>query len=243
MIDKNEIHRVGKQLAFNPWQAEKDYLQHLFLRELYSSISQELVFKGGTCLQKAYGLHRFSRDLDFNLTKNIKITSVIERVAKKLADIGLFNKISKTEESVYSLNFLIEFNSSEMKNSLTIQISKREKLGLESKQVSITPLYSDIPPYFVMCMDEQEIAAEKIRAIYERAFPRDVYDFWFLLRKGIKLDSLLIGKKLIRTKQHYDKKILLNKIAMISKNWNELKDLLVVYPEFDSVMKDVEEKL
>ena len=67
MIDKNNIREVEKRLGFSFWQAEKDYLQHLFLRELYSTVGTELVFKGGTALQKAYGLHRFSRDLDFNL--------------------------------------------------------------------------------------------------------------------------------------------------------------------------------
>lgn len=259
MLDKPEIHAVGKELGFTPWQAEKDYLQHLFLRELYSRISDELVFKGGTCLQKAYDLHRFSRDLDFNRIKP-GIVAAIPKIAKKLGQL-LPNRLSRTEETPYSSNFLIEFdsairtnltknlsavefaNSTTMKNSLTIQISKREKLQMIPKQVAITPRYANIPPYFVVCMDETEIAAEKIRAIYQRAFPRDVYDLWFLLRKGILPPLPLINKKLAQIRVRYQRGAFLEKVAGISAQWGELKDLLPAYPAFGNVQKEIEEKI
>ena len=243
MIDKIKIHEIGKQIGVTSWQAEKDYLQHLFLRDLYSHINQELVFKGGTCLQKAYGLHRFSRDLDFNINGEINLKTMLEKISKELATIGLLNNISKTEENKYAANFLMKFDSTEMKNSLTIQMSKREICELQPRQIAITPLYSDISPYFVFCMDEQEIAAEKIRAIYQRAFPRDVYDLWFLIKRGTKLDMLLIQKKLATIKQTYDKTKCIGHIRAISKNWDELKDLLFAYPKFEEVIQEIQEKL
>ena len=242
-MDKTVIHEIGKRMGFSQWQAEKDYLQHIFLYELYSFVNRELVFKGGTCLQKAYGLHRFSRDLDFNLTTEFNANSAVLRVAKKLTELGFPNKVSKTEETQYSLNFLVEFSSQVMKNSLTIQISKREMLLMPPKQVAITPLYTEIPPYFCVCMAEEEIAAEKIRAIYQRAFPRDVYDFWFLLLKGIRPSQALVSKKLSRIKEKYEKEKLMLRVNSVSKNWVELSDLLVAYPPFESVVADIEKKL
>ena len=48
----------------------------------------------------------------------------------------------------------------------------------------------------VQIMDEIEIISEKVRAIMTRNKARDVYDLWFLLKKGIKPDMGLINQKL-----------------------------------------------
>ena len=49
-----------------PYQKEKDYIEELFLAEIYEE-ADELVFKGGTAMSKFYGSTRFSDDLDFSV--------------------------------------------------------------------------------------------------------------------------------------------------------------------------------
>jgi len=44
-------------------------------------------------------------------------------------------------------------------------------------------------------MEEKEILAEKVRAVYQREKARDVYDIWYLLNvKKIQIDFMLIQK-------------------------------------------------
>lgn len=71
MIDRNELGEYARALKYNIYQAEKDYVQHVFLAALYSVSATEFVFKGGTALQKAYGLDRFSEDLDFTASASV----------------------------------------------------------------------------------------------------------------------------------------------------------------------------
>ena len=65
MLERSEIARFGPP-GFHLAQKEKDYVQHWLLTYLSRS-GFSGVFKGGTCLQKAFGLPRYSEDLDYTL--------------------------------------------------------------------------------------------------------------------------------------------------------------------------------
>jgi predicted nucleotidyltransferase component of viral defense system len=67
MLKREDLEKFKSVTGLNIWQIERDYLQHLFLLFLSRYVKDELVFKGGTALQKAYALNRFSIDLDFTL--------------------------------------------------------------------------------------------------------------------------------------------------------------------------------
>lgn len=54
--------------------------------------------------------------------------------------------------------------------------------------------------------------AEKIRAFLTRAKGRDLYDLWFLLEKGVKIDPLLVDKKLEQVGKKFNQEVLLRKI-------------------------------
>jgi predicted nucleotidyltransferase component of viral defense system len=45
-------------------------------------------------------------------------------------------------------------------------------------------------------MQKEEMLAEKVRALLYGNHARDVYDLWFLLKKGTNVDKSLIDKKL-----------------------------------------------
>ena len=46
-------------------------------------------------------------------------------------------------------------------------------------------LYHDIPPFPIWSMNPSEILAEKIRELMYRKKARDLFDVYFLIRKGI----------------------------------------------------------
>ncbi|MEM4522876.1 MAG: nucleotidyl transferase AbiEii/AbiGii toxin family protein [Nitrososphaeria archaeon] len=247
MLDKRQIQELTKVSGFSLWQTEKDYLQHVFFLFLSIESKRELIFKGGTALQKVYGLNRFSLDLDFTST-NGKEEEIVNKIAKDIKDFGYETEVSKNvryKEESKSLTLKIKgplYDGTEKSiTSLRIEISNRRDLQLEPETKEIVPIYPDIRPYIVLVMRLEEILAEKIRAIYKRGRARDLYDLWFLIRKNTKYDTKLINKKLEYYKLTYNKQELKKKIQEIEKIWvQELKPIATFTPQFQTILKDIE---
>ncbi|MFQ6055879.1 MAG: nucleotidyl transferase AbiEii/AbiGii toxin family protein [Methanosarcinales archaeon] len=89
MITKIELQRLAKQNGINTHIQEKDYLQYHILHSLYSK-TEDIVFKGGTCLKIVYGFDRFSEDLDFATNTHVEnIISLIKKVITDLDYVGI----------------------------------------------------------------------------------------------------------------------------------------------------------
>ena len=248
MITKNELQEYCVLNGLNLWQAERDYLQHIFLIFLSRHLSNELVFKGGTALQKAYGLNRFSIDLDFTQKEDIDITALIEKIVAAITAFGY--KSGYEEIKTAGRTFKIKVQGPLYINTLTsvatlnIEISQRENLLLTPKIANITPVYRDLQPYSLSVMHEEEIMAEKIRAVISRNKPKDVFDLNFLLNKGIKLDTKLINKKMEYYKQKFSKRMLIENIKKKESVWEkEMKNYLFNVPDFRMLLSQIEEKL
>jgi len=220
-------------------------LQHLFLFFLSTHTSNELVFKGGTALQKCYGLNRFSEDLDFTVNKKINLEKPLNKI-KENFDVFGFPATLKHVKSKLTKNYKLKikgplYNGSERTiSSLRIEISLRKDLILKPEVKEIIPAYHDIQPYTVFVMNINEILAEKVRSIMQREKARDVYDLWFLLNKKAKPNIGLIQRKLQIFNLNFDRKIFFTKIHNIKKLWERELNLYVTsLPKFDNVEKDI----
>lgn len=70
MIDREEIREMAREFQLDPNIVEKDYTLGWLLAGLaaHPSLSDQWIFKGGTCLKKCYfETYRFSEDLDLTL--------------------------------------------------------------------------------------------------------------------------------------------------------------------------------
>ena len=185
MITKNELNEYSQLKGYNLGQTETDYLQHLFLIFLSRYSANAVVFKGGTALQKAYGLNRFSIDLDFAQNQEDKLPEIMARIGKGITEFGYAAKLE--EIKAIGKTFILKINGPLYANvdrsvcSLKIEISKREEIILKPKLKTITPTYPDLQPYTMLIMDEEEILAEKVRAIMTRNKPRDIFDLNFAM--------------------------------------------------------------
>jgi predicted nucleotidyltransferase component of viral defense system len=82
------ISSVSEKTGFTPYLTEKDYYLTMILTKV-KDLSKDLVFKGGTSLNKIYfGYHRFSEDLDFNLSFRLPI-----KAEKKVLQEYIMNKV------------------------------------------------------------------------------------------------------------------------------------------------------
>ncbi len=246
MLSKVELTELTKVTGFNVWQTEKDYLQHILLLFLSQRIKRGLVFKGGTALQKIFGLNRFSIGLDFTLTIN-EIRESIEKVSRDITNFGFPCELFKVEEKRHSKNITLKvkgplYDGTEKTiSNLRMKISLRKDLLLEPKVIEVIPVYPDLRPYFLPVMHLEEILAEKIRAMVRRSRARDMYDLWFLLRKGVKAKKSIVEKKLGYYNLKFDEKRFLMCLEDVKIKWGiELKPLVTNLPSFKKVKGEIE---
>jgi len=241
MISIEELNEIRERKKTNLYYEEKEYLQYIFLNAI-SRYPDSFVFKGGTCLRICFGFERASEDLDFSA--NLKVNKLKEMVYKCLKDFELFNlesKIYSEKEFQGNLRFEIRFkgplfqSSARSTNTLKIDFNKRK---VKNKTVKIVQkLFSDVPMFSIVVLDEREILAEKIRALINRAESRDLYDIWMLLNKGIK-----IGKKLLSIKLKEEKSKFSNlKLPSKEEYERDLRNLIKVVPSYEQVKKEVSE--
>ena len=177
----------------------KDALQDFVLRFVYESERfKNLIFTGGTCLKKIYGLPRFSEDLDFDFVNSFDMDkfekSLLDYFSQDLQYKEISAKIANNKQTIF-LRFPILTELGLAKNSADRQIlflrcdlAKQEgPYKTEINQLS-TEEYS----FFVLSFDLPTLFANKIIAFLEREYfkkkdqkepfkGRDVFDLiWFL---------------------------------------------------------------
>lgn len=246
MIDKKTLKSYTGQTGFMLWQSERDYLQHLYLYYLSQKLGNELVFKGGTCLQKSLGLNRFSEDLDFTALGTLKTSKL--NLKTEFERFGYPFKISPAKRKKGN-NYRIEIQGplymgeEHSKTTIRIEISTREKLLLPPRIFHFIPIYEDLRPYIFPIMENKEILAEKVRTIFTRSKSRDVYDLWFLLKKNIEIDYNFIDIKLQFYNKSYSKNEFIENVEQIENIWeNELSQLISKPPEYNEVFNYIKLK-
>ena len=240
MITERKLKRIAEQNSINPYYQEKEYLQHIFLREISG---EDLVFKGGTCLKICYNLPRFSEDLDFNTDLS---PGEIEKAVKKgvgaYERIGIDAEFERSERfedsSSYTAHLRFEgpLYSGNRSSTNTIQIDAGRRTGtlLETDVKQVKSPYPDIPSYFLTVMQLEEILAEKIAAMSERSKGRDLFDVWFLI------DEMEIRKNLVNQKMSEPVEV---NFPAEREYRRDLSDLLPQVPPYSKVRKTVEKAL
>jgi predicted nucleotidyltransferase component of viral defense system len=240
MLTKRDLIEVP--IEFNLYQKEKDYLQHLILSRIYSKSGKSLVFKGGTALQKIFGLNRFSEDLDFTVEESVEIGK-LEKGLSELKNFypTTYERIQKNQSMTYKIK--IEgplYDDARSQQTVRVEISQREKILLEPLTEFVTPLYKDIGQYMLIVMNPKEILSEKIRALMTRSKARDLFDSYFLTLKGIRTDFSVINKKLEFYQIQFDPDHFKNRILKLKPQWErELSALVRVIPTFEAASETV----
>jgi len=241
MLGPEELNEIARLKRLMPENAEQDYLQELLLFSIFSEVGRKLVFKGGTCLYKLHGLNRFSEDLDFTLCGRADISEAVEAALRRLRFLGVFAQVKDVKKHQREINIRVMSRGPlyhgrrEEMCFVPINISLRERVLLEPEHLTISSMYPDIPAFDVFSMRAEEIAAEKVRAILMREKPRDLYDLWFMLRRGIQLNPGLVRRKLRSCGMRFDPGKLRERVDAMGSIWAaDLRNLVIgELPEFD----------
>jgi len=242
-MNADELKEYSLKRGLNLGQAEKDYYQNIILFSIYGKFARELVFKGGTAIAKCYGINRFSEDLDFTVTKKI---DVINEIIDGLNNFGIKNHVKEREKTEKTEKYKIKIEGPLYKESektlcsVTLDLSLREMILLDPKIVTIGHHMDIIPTFDVYVMAEEEIFAEKIRAIMTRESARDLYDINFLIKKGINTDKKIINRKLELVNMKFEKNEFMKKCKQLKEIWNsELRSLIKNVPDFKTNLNEI----
>ncbi|MFC1510184.1 nucleotidyl transferase AbiEii/AbiGii toxin family protein [Candidatus Omnitrophota bacterium] len=218
MIHKNKkdfidlINMTVQRTGFRAYLLEKDYYLTYLLSKI-NDLSEDLIFKGGTCLNKIYySYHRLSEDLDFSMklpehtTKRGNRRKCIQPIKDGIADyikqfdmrIDDTKNLGRNESKQYVYYFIYKSVVQPKEQVIKFEVGLRFNpiLDTETRDVNhkfLHPFTQE--PLFdggqVNCLSIKEIVSEKMRAaaIRKTIAPRDFYDLDFIVRQGFDLSD------------------------------------------------------
>jgi len=247
MISQNEIREKARGYGVPVSTIERDYAQNWLLKD-FSTLP--LLLKGGTGIRKVYiGDYRFSDDLDFTLLEGIEkdeLKNMIENaVAMAREESGInFSDDVEIQENENGFEVSVYFQimqRGESRTKIKIDITKKEKILLPLSMRKIIHPYSDTLETEIRVYALEEIMAEKIRSLFQRTRPRDLYDVWYLWERVEKRKVFKILPEKFRTKNvEMDIKDFERRKDDFKNAWeSSLRHQLKALPEFEDVFSFV----
>ena len=226
MIEKNEILKMAAGMGLNPDTVEKDYVLGwlLFGIDQQNEISN-WAFKGGTALKKCFfETYRFSEDLDFTVPDKAHLDiNFLAKIFKKITNylqeetgIDFFQdrfkfKVIDRGNRKFSAQVKIHYNGPLRRKqgvaSIKLDLTNDEIIVLKTVKKKVHHPFTDEPSagIYANCYAFEEIIAEKIRALAQRARPRDLYDVVHFFRNRDMIASPTLVYNVLQKKCSYKK--------------------------------------
>ena len=222
MITAEQIQDLSKRLNIDRFTVIREYLQIVFLSNLYSQKeTDKIFFKGGTALRLLYNSFRFSEDLDFtSLISGEKLLKLLDNAFKNTKLTIPHVTLKRIQTDKMCLTGFLSFKTPDLKFPLNIHLdfSFREK-PLTKKETILETLFPIGPYPIIIHLEAEEILAEKIRALMTRAKGRDLFDIWFLFTKQETINWKMVNTKM----QYYKKEISTEDLVKKIKSFNSKK--------------------
>ncbi len=261
-INLDDLRRLSIETKFPQDLLEKDYHLTRILHKISEKQIKDLVFKGGTCLNKCYlGFYRLSEDLDFvynNDTKELskrQIKLILDKLRRELIEIldelgletskelgkGWKMLTSKFKPRIVGLEIITKYNSiiDNSVQTIKLEISFRKKLRKPTKRKTIKHEFIDSLGHPILekgveieVIDLNENLAEKFRAL--------------MVRKNIAIRDVYDIHFILKNKiAKIDKALIDLILAKINESSNEKftrKELFDFIKSLDSKLSDLNEK-
>jgi len=261
-IDLDDLRRLSIGTKFPQELLEKDYHLTRILHKISEKQIKDLVFKGGTCLNKCYlGFYRLSEDLDFVYNKDTKelskrqIKLILDKLRREIIEIldslgfetskelgkGWKMLTSKLKPRIVGLEIITKYNSiiDNSVQTIKIEISFRKRLRKPTKRKTIKHEFINATGESILekdieieVIDLSENLAEKFRAL--------------MIRKNIAIrdiyDIYFILKNKIAKVNKDLVDLILEKINESSKEKFTRKELFDFIKNLESKTSELDEK-
>jgi predicted nucleotidyltransferase component of viral defense system len=203
---KDVIHSLARKNNFRPAIVEKDYSLTLILNSVESHLSDKIVLKGETLLNKIHlNYHRLSEDIDFtyrdseDLDSQSKRSRAISPIREKMPQLLKLLELKSEKPEGQGFNnstqyvFSISYPSfiTGKDENIKIEVSLRQTPIDKPVYNLIEHFYQDpfsgedlIPKNKILSLSLHEAVAEKLKAAITRrdAVIRDYYDLWWIVK-------------------------------------------------------------
>jgi predicted nucleotidyltransferase component of viral defense system len=202
VITQADIRETANHWKLEDHIIEKDYVLGWLLWGIakHPVLSKAWVLKGGMALKKCYAdTHRHSQDLDFTVLPDgpwqpEELHSIFNEILKQVSQKSGIDftirepkfEIRPHRESCEGRIYYIGPRENPSPTAAKLDITHAEDLMRPPVLRSISHPYPDDFPADVQiyCYSFEELFAEKIRALLERARPGDLYDIIYLFRRS-----------------------------------------------------------
>jgi predicted nucleotidyltransferase component of viral defense system len=223
--DAYALGDLVEQAEGGPTFAVRDFALLTLAKERSARFPSQLVFKGGFVLRHVHGLMRFSTDVDATRYDPPEHKLEAEDMAQAIGDasVGDIVRFSPQQPATDSARSL-DFDSVQVTGALIgesqvqVEISYREGVVDPPSSALIgSPYYEE---FEILTMTAQEMAAEKMRALAQRARVTDLADLAELLSRPDVLDDEVA--RLARTKFELVKQGVANRAERIDQHLSEM---------------------
>jgi len=249
LIKEDELRRIAGRKKIPLGIVEKDYVITLVLSEISKfECTHKMIFKGGACIKKIYFPDaRFSVDVGFTCLENVTeglLGDLNKRLRGNEIENISFIDVIKEEEKREGIRLSVRHQDMRgHRTSIKIDLSLRDDTVNIPQSKEILDTYGLIP-FKLGAMAFDELLAEKVRAVIARSAPRDIYDIWFLHKKGANFHLDLVNKKLklLKKDRRFNQHLFLQRLDKREKGWErDLGMLLPDVPQYDQVKADIME--
>lgn len=201
MIGRADLDDRVRRWGLRDDVVEKDYVLGWMLWGIGADplLGSTWIFKGGTCLKKCYlETYRFSEDLDFTVLEEgpiqpdqviATLMPILDRIGQESGiDFAVRAPMLRARPVGRSAEGRVYYRGprgAPTPASIKLDLTKDEVLV---RPPVLRPISHDFPdvlpePALVRCYGFEEVFAEKLRAMGQRARPRDLYDIVNLFRR------------------------------------------------------------
>ena len=220
--------------------AERDVVLTYALRSLIDEgVMDYLAFKGGTCLRKTIfgSAGRFSEDLDFTLDTSLPeddvLVGVVENFNRESFGITfVLDEYYKTEDEISFGGDVSYHHAWNANGGFRLQVSLRERPTLPAEWRELKPQayfgYLEFEPFRVRSLEPIEMIAEKVRAAFQRAKVRDLYDLHSFASMPFDGELLrrLVVLKLWQAGESFAPATFFEKLRGRNYDWGDLRSLI-----------------
>jgi predicted nucleotidyltransferase component of viral defense system len=244
------LRELAEQRGVDAVYLEKDFvLTEIIHAYATGPHGDQLVLKGGQALRHIYDSPRFSKDVDYVARRRIEFDALMEALHITYPRLQLPAAPAGRTSSGLHIEPVEYRGPLGQWDNVEIEVSFRRDLALEPQPVAYRSPFRE--PFDVLVMDLHEMVAEKVRAMYQRGNPRDLYDLWFVftrLASSVDLGTvvqLIPGKfrpPLVRG--GWDRSRLFTRMDEERHTWDDALDALAPdHPPFDDARTTVEQAL
>lgn len=186
MISWEVLAKAASRNQTTELNVAREYCQNLFLSSFYQEDgSERVMFKDGTALRIIYGSPRFSEDLDFSgfHASQGEIEDYVSSGASELEKTGIPVSIGESKMTSGGYLAVLSCTIRQLPVQIQIEVSLRRQNEVRGQGVLVAP--DLLPAYTLTQLPEHLLVEEKLEATSTRGKPRDFFDVYFMLRKGL----------------------------------------------------------